>query len=636
MAFRTPGSSRPAGSRPIVLPRWPRYLIPAVLIIIAVIILLSVIAGIVTDFLWYRSVGYTTVFDATYGVRWAMFAVTAAFMAAVIGVNCWLAYRLRPQHRPAPAEQQGVDAARLVIDPHRRLALGLLLGLIALISGLTGAGNWRTWMLFANRVPFGIKDPQFHLDISFFTFVYPFIRMVLGYLFGAVLLSLLLAAIVHYLYGGLRPQRRGARATPGARTHLFVLAGVFVLLKAIAYWFDRYGIDLSSRGFVRTGASYTDVHAILPAKTVLAVIALICAGLFFAGALRRNSLLPAIGFGLLVLSAIIIGGVYPAIIQQFVVKPNELAKETPYIAREITSTKAAYQIDGVQQISYPASSSESNAQLAKQAAALPDVRLLDPGVVSPAFQQLQQVKGYYKFANVLSVDRYLLPGSTVPQDMVVGVRDMNGPPAGQGNWINTHLIYTHGYGFVAAQANAAGPGGNPAFEEGDIPPTFSAGFGVFQPRVYFGQQETSYAIVGGHSELDYPSSQSSTGQVNNTYTGERRRPGRLDPEPDPVRDQVPAAEHPAVQRHRRQLEDPLQPGPAVQGGQGRPVPDPGQQHLPGGRARPDLVDRGRLHHHRRLPVLAAAEPRPGHLEQLQPRRVGDRARAARSTTSATR
>jgi uncharacterized membrane protein (UPF0182 family) len=335
VAFRSPGSSRPAGSRPIVLPRWPRYLIPAAAIIIAVIVVVSVLAGIWTDLLWYRSVGYTTVFSTTYGVRWALFAVAAVFMTTVVGVNAWLAYRLRPEYRAAPPEQQGVEAFRLVIDPHRRLALGLVLGLIGLICGLTAAGSWRTWLLFVNRVPFGVSDPQFHLDISFFAFVYPFIRMLLTYLFAAALLSLLLAAVVHYLYGGLRPQLRGQRATPGARAHLFVLAGTFVLLKAFAYWVDRYGINFSTRGFVRTGASYTDVHAILPAKTVLAVIALICAGLFFAGALRRTSLLPAIGFGLLVLSAIIIGGVYPAIIQQFVVKPNELTKETPYISREI-------------------------------------------------------------------------------------------------------------------------------------------------------------------------------------------------------------------------------------------------------------------------------------------------------------
>ena len=498
-----------------MLPRWPRYLIPAAAIVIAVIVIIAVVAGVWTDLLWFRSVGYSTVFETTYGVKWALFAIAAVFMATVTGINMWLAYRLRPEHRPVAAEPQGLEAYRLVIDPHRKAALAVVLGLTALISGLTAAASWRTWLLFANRVPFGVKDPQFRLDVSFYTFDYPFIRMVLSYLFAAVILSLVLSAAVHYLYGGLRPQRRGSRATPRTRAHLFVLAGLFVLLKAVAYFVDRYGINFSSRGIVSTGASYTDVHAILPAKTVLAGIALICAALFFIGAVRRSSLLPAIGFGLLVLSAVIIGGVYPAIIQQFVVKPNQLTKETPYLSREITNTRQAYGITGTRVSSYPAISAEQPAELAKLAAALPDTRVLDQGVISQSFQQLQQVKTYYQFANVLSMDRYTLPGSSQPQDMVVGARDMSGPPPGQQNWVNSHLVYTHGYGFVAAPANTAGQGGNPAFAESEIPPTGS--IPVKAPQVYFGQQETSYVIADTRQlELNYPQG---SGQQNTHYNG---------------------------------------------------------------------------------------------------------------------
>jgi uncharacterized protein len=517
VAFRSPGHPRPAVGRPIVLPRWPRYVIPIAVAIIAAFVLLFVVAGVWTDFLWYHAIGYSRVFGITYGTKWALFIVAALFMTLVVGLNGMLAYRLRPGQHAVQADQQGLDAYRLAIDPHRRLIFGLLLGLIGLISGLSAAGDWRTWLLFANRTSFGIKDPQFKIDISFFVFVYPFLRMLLTYLFAAVLLSLLVAAAVHYLYGGLRPQRRGARATPGARAHLFVLVGIFVLLKAIAYWVDRYGIDFSQRGVVTTGASYTDVHALLPAKTVLAVIAVICSALFLAGALRRSSLLPAIGFGLLVLSAVIIGWVYPAIIQQFVVKPNELLKEQPYIRREIISTRAAYEVGHTKVFGYSARPDVPLRQAAQQAAALPDVRLLDPGAISQAFQQLQQVKSYYHFDNVLAMDRYPVPGSSVPEDMVVGVRDMTGPPTGQDNWVNEHLVYTHGFGFVAAAAKTSMPNGSPLFTEANIPPT--GVLGDFHPRVYFGQDETNYVIVGGRQkELDYPS-QSAGGQQNNTYHG---------------------------------------------------------------------------------------------------------------------
>jgi len=485
--------------------------------LIALFVLIAIVAGVWTDFLWYRAIHYSSVFGTTYGTRWAMFFVAGLFMALVTGANAALAYRLRPIYRPMPAPGTGGDAYRMAIDPHRRLLLGLVLGLVGVISGITGAGSWRTWLLFANQVNFGKTDPQFKWDLSFFIFTYPFIRMVLSYLFAAVLLSLVLATLVHYLYGGLRMQGRHPRVTMAAQAHLFLLFGVFVLLKAVAYWVDRYGIDFSQRGAVTTGASYTDVNAVLPAKTVLAVIALICAALLLAGAFRRSALLPAIGFGLLVLSAVIIGGVYPFIIQQFVVKPNQQAKERPYIKREITSSRNAYGIAGATVVPYAGLSATKPTVLAREAVAAPDLRLTDPGVMSTTFSQLQQVKSFYQFQSVLAMDRYHYGSTAVPQDTVVGVRDMQGPPAGQGNWVNTHLIYTHGYGFVAAAAGTAQPDGSPSFVEGDIPPT--GVLGTFQPRVYFGHEGSSYVIAGGRQpELDYPNA-SSGGQHNFTYRG---------------------------------------------------------------------------------------------------------------------
>jgi uncharacterized membrane protein (UPF0182 family) len=524
VSFRASGAARQPGRLPLATLRWPRLVLPVVAGVIGFIVVVAIVAGVWTDYLWYRAIHYSSVFGTTYGTRWAMFFAAGLFMAVVTGANATLAYRLRPIYRPAPTPNQGGDTYRMAIDPHRRLLLGLVLAVIGVISGITAAGSWRTWLLFANQVPFGIKDRQFHRDISFFAFTYPFIRLVLSYLFAAVLLSLALSALVHYLYGGLRMQGRHPRVTTAAQAHLFVLFGVFVLLKAVAYWYDRYGIDFSQRGSVTTGASYTDVNAVLPAKTVLAVIAILCALLFFAGAARHSAMLPAVGFGLLVLSAILIGGVYPVIIQQFVVKPNELAKETPYIQREIASTREAYGITAstVKVTPYSAHSTEPATTLAGQVATLQGMRLLDPDVVAPTFQQLQQIKSYYRFPATLAMDRYPLPGAgTLPQDTVVAVRGMGGPPPDQGNWVNTHLVYTHGFGVVAATANTAAANGNPSFVESQIPPT--GDLGLTQPRVYFGQQQNTYAIVGGPAggrkwELDYPS-EGSGGQQNNTYQG---------------------------------------------------------------------------------------------------------------------
>jgi uncharacterized membrane protein (UPF0182 family) len=519
VAFRAPGQQRPA-SRPSAAVRWPRRVVPAVAVVIALIVAVCVGAGVWTDLLWFHSVGHTQTFAVTFGTKWVLFLIAALFMMIVVGFNAWLAYRMRPAEVAGGPRPQGPEAYRLLVDPHRRPVLAGVLAVIGLFSGVSAAGSWRTWLLFANRTSFGRTDPQFHLDLSFFVFDYPFLRLVLSYLFAAVLLSLVVATAAHYLYGGLVPQRRGERASTAARTQLFVLAGVFVLLKAVAYWVDRYGIDFSQRGVVRTGASYTDVNAILPAKTVLAVIALICGVLFLVGAIARRSVLPAIGLGLLVLSAVILGGVYPAIIQQFVVKPNELAKESPFLSREIAATRTAWGVSGATVTPYSAVPALPPAQLASAVAAVPDLRLADPGVLSPAFQQLQQVKSYYQFAPVLDMDRYPVPGgSGVPQDTVIGVREMSGPPAGQGSWVNTHLVYTHGYGVVAAAAGSAQANGNPVFTESNIPP--SGMLGSFQPRVYFGPGETNYVIAGGRgqSEFDYPDNNAAGGQHDSTYHG---------------------------------------------------------------------------------------------------------------------
>jgi uncharacterized protein len=531
LSFRPSGPDRPPPVRTAIrVPRWPRQVLPVLAGLVALAIVIVIIAGVWTDYLWYSSVSYGSVFGVVYGTRWALFAVGGIVMAAVTGFNAVLAFRLRPVYRPTPSPRPGVEVYRQAIDPHRRLLLGLVLGLVGIIAGVSTAGAWRTWLLFVNQVPFGHKDPQFNMDISFFVFTYPFLRLVLSYLFVAVFLSLIAAAGVHWLYGGLGWQGRRPRATIGAQAQLFVLLGVFVLLKGAAYFVDRYGIDFSQRGTVMTGASYTDVNAVLPAKTVLAVIAVLCALLFFAGAIRRSAMLPAVGFGLLVLSAILIGGVYPAIIQQFVVKPNELAKESKYIGREIHSTRLAYGINKVSVNPYPGVSTDSSRKLAAEVSGLPGIRQMDPAVVSESFQQLQQVKGFYQFPSILSVDRYPVTGATTsdPRDVVIAARGLPGPPPGQGSWFNTHLVYTHGFGVVAATADNVGVNGNPAFIESDIPPTGEltkrSGPGGFEPRVYFGPQQTNYAIVGAPKdkapvELDFPDSNSGSGQVNYTYTG---------------------------------------------------------------------------------------------------------------------
>lgn len=484
--------------------------------VLAVLAMLFIMfAGFWTDWLWYRSVDYSTVFTTTLWTKIGLFAVFGLLMAGAVGLNIWLAHRLRPPLAAMSVEQQSLDRYRMSVAPYKRwLLLGISV-LVGLIAGASAAGQWKTWLMYVNGVPFGKKDPQFHLDVSFYAFDLPWYRFLLGFGFAAVVLSLIAAAVVHYLYGGLRVTSPGARASAAATGHLSVLLGLFVSLKAVAYWLDRYGLAVKSSDFKAsdnwTGLRYVDANAYLPAKTILFCIAAICAVLFFATLWRRTWQLPVIGFGLMVLSAILIGGLYPAIVQKFQVQPNEQAKESPYVEKNIQATRDAYGIDKTEVTPYPGSpnpQADKN-KLRQEANTTASVRLLDPNIVSPAFQQGQQNKSYYGFPSTLAVDRYK------GQDTVIGLREMNLAGIPKNNWINDHFRYTHGYGAVAAKGTEVTSNGEPVFTESGLPS--KGNLGTYQQRIYYGEQTKQYSIVGGpQKELDYADDR---GEKETTYEG---------------------------------------------------------------------------------------------------------------------
>ncbi|WP_327435204.1 UPF0182 family membrane protein [Streptomyces sp. NBC_01236] len=487
--------------------------------VLAVLAMLFVMfAGFWTDWLWYRSVHYSSVFTTTLWTKIGLFFVFGLLMAASVGVNIWLAHRLRPPLSAMSTEQQSLDRYRMGIAPYKKWLLLAITSLVGLIAGASASGQWRTWLMWVNGVPFHQKDPQFHLDVSFFAFDLPWYRFLLGFGFAAAVLSLIAAALTHYLYGGLRITSPGARATAAATGHLSVLLGIFVALKAVAYWLDRYGLAVKSSDFKATGnwtgLRYVDAHAYLPAKTILFCIAVICALLFFATLWRRTWQLPVIGFGLMVLSAILIGGLYPAIVQKFQVQPNEQAKEAPYVEKNLKATREAYGIDGTQVSEYAGTSdTKDTTKLREDADTTASIRLLDPNIVSPTFQQLQQMKNYYAFPTNLDVDRYSKDGKD--QDTVIGLRELNLNGIPKNNWINDHFRYTHGYGVVAAKGTTATSGGRPVFTESDLPS--NGDLGTYEQRVYYGEKTTQYSIVGGpQKEIDYSDD---NGEKTTSYKG---------------------------------------------------------------------------------------------------------------------
>ena len=521
-SFQFPGNPFSGSPRP-QNPMRPKRPGPLALTAIVLVILGSILVGLsgfYADFLWFRSVDFVSVWSTVLVTKAALFIFFGLITSLFITANVYLAYRSRPLYAPVAVEADNLERYRGQLEPIRRwVLLAIALGFFY-FAGTSGVALWERWMQFRNATPFGVKDSQFGLDISFFVFKLPFYEALIAWAISTLVLTIIASAAVHYLYSGIRLQAAEDKTTVAARVQLSVLLGIFVLIKAVAYWFDRYALALKE-GRLITGLSYTDVNALLPAKAILAGISIICALLFFANIIRRSWVLPAAGVGLLVISSVLIAGVYPAAIQQFQVKPSESSKEAPYIQRNIEATRAAYGLSDVEVKDYQATIETSAGQLKNDEATISNIRLLDPSVVPSTFRQLQQIKPYYNFADSLDVDRYTING--VKRDSVVAVRELSieGNPAR--NWINDHLVYTHGFGFVSALGNTIDSDGKPTFSVGDIPPT--KGLGEFQPRIYFGENVPNYSIIGGAKggdpvELDYPDDKSANGQKNYTYTGE--------------------------------------------------------------------------------------------------------------------
>jgi len=500
----------------------PRRLgaLPLTVIILTVLaVVLVSLSGFYVDYLWFRSVDYASVWSTLLITKVTLFVAFGLVTALVIVTNIIVAYKRRPIYVPTTAEADNLERYRSQIEPIRKAAIVGIFLAIFYFAGSAGSKFWESWLLYRNATPFGVLDPQFNRDISFFMFTLPFWQSLVGWAISTLILATIAATVVHYIYGGIRPQVREDRTTVTARVQLSILLGAIVAIKAIAYWLDRFALATSDQGII-TGLTYTDVNAVLPAKSILTGIAIICSLLFFANIIRRSWVLPAAGLALLGISSFLISGVYPALIQQFQVKPSESAKESPFIQRNIESTRAAYGLDKVEVKDYQATIDTSAGQLNNDVDTVANIRLMDPNVLSSTFRQLQQIKPYYTFTESLDVDRYLIDGKM--RDMVVAVRELNIEGNPNRNWINDHLVYTHGFGFVGAYGNAQDIDGKPVFTMGDIPP--KGILGDFQPRIYFGENNPEYSIIGAlkggdQVEFDYPDDASPNGQKNYTYTG---------------------------------------------------------------------------------------------------------------------
>ncbi|MFI7496480.1 UPF0182 family protein [Kocuria sp. M4R2S49] len=508
-----PPRQQPAGQRRKRGALWPTVVV--VLVLVAAFVGLT---QLYTDVLWYDQLGYLSVFVTENVTKIIIFVVAAVLVAVLMFASLFLAYR----NRPITAESIVDDNLRRyqeALEPVRKIVMVVVPVLFGLFAASTAMTQWDTVLLFLNQEPFGQEDPQFGLDLGFYVFTLPFLRFLIGFLVSAILLAGVAGILMHYVYGGIRITERGLSTTRASRVHLGVLAALFLLLQAANFWLDRYSTLQSSSGSW-TGALYTDVNAVIPTKAILAVAALIVAILFVVASFIGRWRLPLIGTAMLLVVAVVAGGIYPWGVQRFQVTPTEQALENEYIQRNIELTRMAYELDETEVMSYDATTETEPGALRQDTETTSNIRLLDPNVVSAAFSQLQQFRPYYQFPDTLNVDRYEIDGEV--QDTVIAARELN-PEQNQG-WYNQHVVYTHGYGVVAAYGSRVEADGKPQFMQAGIPSD-----GVisddYEPRIYFGENSPNYSIVGGGEgdeplELDRPQTAGDeAGDAKTTFAG---------------------------------------------------------------------------------------------------------------------
>lgn len=541
------GLSQPAAP----MKRPPRLLSWAVAIIAVLLFVGPMLVGFYTDWKWFGAIDYRGVFTTTLVARIVLFILFAVVAGGVVFAAGFVAWRGRPDSIDFSDLNSPVYQYRRSIEKTMGLFLKVIPILVGAVAGLLGQASWREFMLFLNGQDFGVKDPQFQRDLGFYAFQLPVWNIVVSAFSMLLMVCFLLALFSHYILGGIRIGNRAAGVRGSisrpARLQLAVTAGLWMLLQVVGYWLDRYQL-LYNQHSLFTGGSYTDINAYLPAKIILMVIGVFVAVAIFAAVAIKDLRIPALAVVLMLLSSLTIGQAWPLMMERFSVTPNRQAKEAEYISRNIESTRYAYGLTD-ENVTYEenwGAGDVSDSKVAADTSTISNLRLLDPDIIAPTFTQMQQLKNFYGFPETLAMDRYTIDGQV--RDFVVAARELdpNELQDNQQNWLNRHTVYTHGNGFVAAQANTvdevardagSARGGFPIFTVSDLQTQQgkenegegetqdaekSLGIKVDQPRIYFGpviasaQDGRDYAIVGktGNDSVEYD-----TDSTTYTYDG---------------------------------------------------------------------------------------------------------------------
>ena len=463
--------------------------------VVVLLIVLSVSKEIYTEWLWFGSLGYSDIYITVLKTRVLIF-----FSAAVLFCSLFLGNLLLAAHL-APSNEIHFWPWTIVVRRLQRISkLGVILAttLLSVNFGLAAQSNWMLVLSFFNRQPFNVADPIFHRDVGFYVFSLPFLDMLRNWIFGALVVTLLGSAALYLL--SYTTQRLKFDFARPVLTHVGGLTMAILGFFAWSYWLGIWELVFSKRGVV-FGASYADIHAKLPAQWILLVVVLICMVVIMVSILRRRfrwSLYAVVGW---IALAIIVGQIFPALVQRFQVQPGELTQEMPYIEYNIQFTREAFALNRIEEKPFPAEEAPTAQDIAQNEVTINNIRLWDPRPLKDYYNQKQSLRQYYDF-NDVDIDRYVIDGEY--RQVMLSARELSAEKLAEEaqTWLNRQLVYTHGYGVVLSPVNEVSAEGQPSLLAKDIPPV--GVFDIGRPEIYFGEKTNEYVIVKTNTqEFDY-------------------------------------------------------------------------------------------------------------------------------------
>ena len=464
-------------------------------IILILFIVLGILKGIYSEWLWFSSLDYGSVYTTILKTKVSLFFAGAAIFAALFLGNLSLAARLSTESKSSIWPW---SRARNKEQTKKSIVIGT--ALLSLIFGSIAQGNWQTVLQFFNQQPFAALDPIFHQDVSFYVFSLPFLQTLRGWFTGALIVCLIGIIITYLLGHDLKSFKIENLAKP-VLVHIGGLALVILGLFAWGYRLGVWELVFSTRGVV-FGASYTDIHAQLPAQWILVAVVLVCMGVFVPAMLKHKPRWFLYGIGAWVAVAIVCGAIFPALMQRFQVQPNELVKETPYIEYNIQATREAFGLSHIEEEFFPAEEMPSYQDIVQNKTTIDNIRLWDHRPLKDTYNQIQSIRLYYYFHDV-DVDRYTINGEY--QQVMLAARELSAEKLSSEaqTWVNRKLQFTHGYGLAMSPVNKITSEGLPELLIKDIPPVGE--LRVEQPQIYFGEETGDYVIVNTKTqEFDYP------------------------------------------------------------------------------------------------------------------------------------